>query len=363
PLEDDYEILFPDVVKTDWFFKFVMAAKQSGIVKGYDDGNFKPANEVILSEALKMMLESAKAEIPTEVSDDLYSDVKKDDWFAPYFKIAKNANLVLADYEGKVYPQEKLTRARFAEIVYRMLKVIENGGKPYDIKENFLSYEGEDLPFKIKYSDEFELIKENHAVTFFKKDHGNKQFSSVRTYPNSAKIVVTIDKNEDTLDQASYFDTIKKAFPDASYLDFTFNTFPALEVSYSGGRDVDWYIYLNSGYVLVAYTSYGSGPASFRYQQIIKNMMDSLEYKDMEVSFQEDYSGILSEIFANILVEKKGMESLNKLDDKIIFETDAIGVGTGAVDYYYSKNVDYTFKYERASDVILDKREGKTSAF
>ena len=189
------------------------------------------------------------------------------------------------------------------------------------------------------------------------------QFSSVRTYPNSAKIVVTIDKNEDTLDQASYFDTIKKAFPDASYLDFTFNTFPALEVSYSGGRDVDWYIYLNSGYVLVAYTSYGSGPASFRYQQIIKNMMDSLEYKDMEVSFQEDYSGILSEIFANILVEKKGMESLNKLDDKIIFETDAIGVGTGAVDYYYSKNVDYTFKYERASDVILDKREGKTSAF
>ncbi|MFA5948263.1 MAG: S-layer homology domain-containing protein, partial [Candidatus Gracilibacteria bacterium] len=46
PLEEDYEILFPDVVKTDWFFKFVMAAKQSGIVKGYDDGNFKPANEV-----------------------------------------------------------------------------------------------------------------------------------------------------------------------------------------------------------------------------------------------------------------------------------------------------------------------------
>jgi hypothetical protein len=63
------------------------------------------------------------------------------------------------------------------------------------------------------------------------------------------------------------------------------------------------------------------------------------------------------------MVEKKGMETLNLLPDKTIIETDAIGVGTGPVDYYYSEDVNYTFKYERKSDVILDKKVGKTSAF
>ena len=54
---------------------------------------------------------------------------------------------------------------------------------------------------------------------------------------------------------------------------------------------------------------------------------------------------------------------LNSLPDKVIIETDTIGVGTGPVDYYYSDGVNYTFKYERAADLILDTREGKTSAF
>ena len=57
------------------------------------------------------------------------------------------------------------------------------------------------------------------------------------------------------------------------------------------------------------------------------------------------------------------METLDMLPDKTIISTDTIGVGTGPVDYYYSEGLDYTFKYERFADVILDSREGKTSAF
>ena len=91
-------------------------------------------------------------------------------------------------------------------------------------------------------------------------------------------------------------------------------------------------------------------------------MTASLEYKEVKVD-QKDYSALLSEIFEGILVENKGMELLNKLPNKQIIETDTLGVGTGPVDYYYSEEVDYTFKYERAADVILDKREGQTSAF
>ena len=52
-----------------------------------------------------------------------------------------------------------------------------------------------------------------------------------------------------------------------------------------------------------------------------------------------------------------------KVRDAIIIETDAIGVGTGPIDYYYSEKIDLTIKYERSADVILDAREGRTTKF
>ena len=92
-------------------------------------------------------------------------------------------------------------------------------------------------------------------------------------------------------------------------------------------------------------------------------MLETLEYKPVTLEPGEDYSELLSEILSNVLVEDKGMAMITKLPDSLIIETDAIGVGTGPVDYYYSSKMDYTFKYERESDVILDSRKGKTSAF
>ena len=91
-------------------------------------------------------------------------------------------------------------------------------------------------------------------------------------------------------------------------------------------------------------------------------MLSTLEYINIDID-AEDYSDLLSEILENILVENTGEDTLDLLPDSTIIETDTIGVGTGPVDYYYSESLDYTFKYERASDVILDYREGETTAF
>jgi len=89
-------------------------------------------------------------------------------------------------------------------------------------------------------------------------------------------------------------------------------------------------------------------------------MLNTLEYNKIS---SVDYDEILNDLFEIVLVEDMGMSALNKLPNKNIIETDTIGVGTGPVDYYYSEDVDYTFKYERENDVILDTREGETSAF
>jgi len=81
------------------------------------------------------------------------------------------------------------------------------------------------------------------------------------------------------------------------------------------------------------------------------------------VQVLQDKDALLNQAKANILIEGKGQTTIDLLHDAAVFETDNIGVGTGAIDYYYSASMDVSLKYERSSDTILDIETGKTSAF
>ena len=360
--DETYDILFPDVKKEDWFFPYVMGAQKEKIVGGYKDGKFKPGDPVNLAETLKMILSASKVKFPI-VSEDIYTDVKKTDWFASYMLYARNHNIILSDDYGAVHPDQSMTRSAFAEVIYRTLIVMENKEQAFPLDKDWDSYDSKTLPFKMKYdSNWFTLTENENEVIFFKPDKEFLQFSPIRTYPNSAVVRVTLDTNDLNTTKVQYFTNIKSAFPKAKYEEFKFFDLNGLKVIYPNQKTTDLYIYLLNGDVLVVYTQYGDGILAYQLEQFINAMTKSLEYKEVKVD-QKDYSALLSEIFEGILVEGKGMELLNKLPDKQIIETDAIGVGTGPVDYYYSEEVDYTFKYERAADVILDKREGQTSAF
>lgn len=360
----NYEEIFSDVKKGNWFFSFVMAGHDAGFIQGYTDGTFGPAKQVKLSETLKIAIGAAGVNIPESMDEDVFADVEKDNWLAPYAFFAREKNIVLANGEGKILPGTEMTRGAFSEIVYRTMTVVENEEKEFPIYEKWATYQGVDLPFEMRYdADNWEIIKNPLNVIFFNPDEANQQFSSSKIYPNSAKLEVNIDKNEAKYPVAIYFNNIKELFPNAEYTEFTWNDFKSLEVLYPEERIVDWYIYLDGGAVLAVYTQYGDGPESFLFPQVIKAMLSTFKYREVPLDFKKNYEAVLAAVFANILVEGKGMQMLNNLPDKKIIETDSIGVGTGPVDYYYSDGVNHTFKYERAGDVILDKRQGKTSEF
>lgn len=360
--EGNYNVLFPDVLKEDWYFSYVMAAKELGVVSGYGDGKFQPTNTVNLAETLKMLFAAGNVALPN-VTSNVFVDVKKDDWFAGYVLYAREHNIVLADDYGAASPSQSMTRGALAEVVYRMMIVKNNNGEAFPLHLNWEKYTGRTLPFAIKYdNNNWTLIEHEDEVVFLKPDKEFLQFSPLRIYPGSAVVTVTLDENEMSTSGAQYFSNIKNAFLGANYTEFNFGEFGALEVLYSEEKIVDWYIYLNDGKVLTVYTQYGNGLIGFQLQRIIQSMLSTLEYKEIS-SNGEDHSALLSQILENILVEGKGMEMLNLLPDKMIIETDTIGVGTGPVDYYYSEGVDYTFKYERAADVLLDSRSGRTTTF
>jgi hypothetical protein len=254
-----------------------------------------------------------------------------------------------------------MTRGKFAEIVYRMMIVKKNKYNAFNMSTNWPYYESKTLPFKMKFENKYwQLIENTNEVVFFKPDNDYGQFSPTRVYPNSAMIKVTLDPNEAERSKTEYFANIKEVFKDAKFDSFTVGKLPALEVLSESDRTLDWYIYLADHTVLVAYTEYGDNILNPQIPDIIKSMLGTLAYQEVSTV---DYDEIMATIFSNILVKGKGMEMFGLIPDETIIETDAIGIGTGPVDYYYSAVLNHTFKYERSSDTILDKREGKTSAF
>lgn len=362
--DGSYAVVFPDVKKDTWFFPFVMGGKAAEIIGGYKDGTFKPTNPVNLAETMKILAAASKIQLPSSVTENIFTDVTKDSWYAPHIQYGRDHNMILSDDYGAVHPDQSMTRAAFAELIFRMMTVQSNKGQPFPLETNWASYKSKILPFQLKYDDKnWKIIEDKDQVVFIKPDKQYSQFSATRIYPNSATLTVTLDVNAGNMVTDQYFTNIKNAFPGAEYKKFKLKDLDAYEVVYQNSRMVDWYIYLKNNKVLVIYTEYGNGALGFQLQQAIKAMLGTLAYNDLPAENSTDYTALLGNIMQVILVKNKGMDALKTLPDKAIILTDTLGAGNGPVDYYYSSKANYTFKYERTDDVILDSRSGKMTNF
>lgn len=118
---------FTDVKSTDWFAKYIIKAKELGIVNGNPDGSFAPARTVARSEFIKMLLMSNGFKTENWTEKDLFADVPKSAWFNPYMNYAGQAGLIIKDDKNNLYPSQELTRAEVAEILF-LMTVIRKGG-------------------------------------------------------------------------------------------------------------------------------------------------------------------------------------------------------------------------------------------
>ncbi len=117
---------FPDVKLTDWFIKYLVKAVELGIVKGNPDGTFAPAREVTKAEFLKMLLNANSFKADKWAGQNLYPDVPADAWYAPYMNYAGQAGIISEDEKGNLNPAQALNRGEVSQILY-LLKIILNG--------------------------------------------------------------------------------------------------------------------------------------------------------------------------------------------------------------------------------------------
>lgn len=121
-------VSFKDTESNAWYIPTLSTAVNKGIVKGYEDGTFKPANIVNKAEYLKILFETTGIKTDVEIIQP-YADVGTNLWFAKYAFMANKMNLL--DPATRLYPDRGMTRAEVAETIYRM-RVIED--------ENLLTY-------------------------------------------------------------------------------------------------------------------------------------------------------------------------------------------------------------------------------
>ena len=78
-------ITFPDIVPTHWARGGVAKLAAAGIIKGYQDGNFKPSQEVTQQEAVVMVIRMVGLEDEAnQIMDGVVTGLQEDEFFTKY---------------------------------------------------------------------------------------------------------------------------------------------------------------------------------------------------------------------------------------------------------------------------------------
>lgn len=113
----------------------IIYLKQNGIVSGYDDGSFKPLNPINRAEFTKIVVGTIE---PNPSGSSCFSDVK-DEWFAPYVCYAKANNVIGGYNDGSFKPNQNINLAEALKIVLLALKIdlsSNAGSNWYDVYLN-----------------------------------------------------------------------------------------------------------------------------------------------------------------------------------------------------------------------------------
>lgn len=122
-LTTDTSSTFPDISATNWCNQYAKTAKAKSIISGYPDGTFQPNRKVTQIEALKILLNSAQVELPI-VSQQKYTDVLINTWWAPYIQYSQDtilsSNPIYLRHGASFGINQEMKRAEAAYILWRL---------------------------------------------------------------------------------------------------------------------------------------------------------------------------------------------------------------------------------------------------
>ena len=121
-------------LENHWANEIINSLYELKIISGYEDGSFRPDQEVLRCEFAKMI-----AELFSLPDGELveFRDVSQEDWFAPYVSRCSYSGIVLGS-DRYFRPYDVITREEAAVIVYRALLNQKNQVNQVNERGNFI---------------------------------------------------------------------------------------------------------------------------------------------------------------------------------------------------------------------------------
>ncbi|MEE0510352.1 MAG: InlB B-repeat-containing protein [Peptococcaceae bacterium] len=114
---------FTDVDKGDWFNTPVSTLSAMGIIGGYEDGSFQPNAPITRAEFAAIAVRFFE-EKSVDYEMGSFIDIQGDEWYADAIQAAKEHGIIGGYEDGSFQPNDVITRAEACSIVNRTLKRI-----------------------------------------------------------------------------------------------------------------------------------------------------------------------------------------------------------------------------------------------
>ena len=108
---------FPDVEEGVWYYDYIETMYNQGWINGYPDGYFRPDRGINRVEIAKMVVNAFEIDQDTSGAPH-FDDVTASDWFYSYVETAYNYGLMRGYGDGTFGPADPVTRAQTVKIVY-----------------------------------------------------------------------------------------------------------------------------------------------------------------------------------------------------------------------------------------------------
>lgn len=367
-------IPFADVPESAWFFPMIQKGVEMGKLRGYSDGTFKPGNNINLPESIALSLAFFGIDASRiNVEPVIYRGLSVTEWYSKPLQYAKNNNLIEPGANGAVDPSAPVTRGQFAEIIYR-LRIARQTGAPYNLASFWTFAEHQDNFWRLKTPPGWEIFKGLRNSVIWKRDFsaGTANPFFTRVWPSGARVSISMVDNGENLTAAQFFANLKDLYErtfsrvSTHSAQMTLAGKSAFKLWVPDRRIFDAAVQLPGGNFLIFNGEYGDAPIGEFLKKQVEAVIMSYEFIERPSTPPQPTIPLaerLETLRENILIAGKWNEISPLFPDKRLTSTDAIGVGTGPVDYYFSREANLTVKLERNSGTILNTREGETNAF
>ncbi|MCM3390204.1 S-layer homology domain-containing protein (plasmid) [Ureibacillus chungkukjangi] len=124
-----YAKQFKDVPSTYVYYDIIHQMAAKGIINGYPDGNFKPADKISRQHAA--LLINNVTTLTPKVALKAYNDIPKTYHYYEDIMILQRTGLIKADSKGNFNPNQSLTRGEMALLIANGFNLTAKGQHPF----------------------------------------------------------------------------------------------------------------------------------------------------------------------------------------------------------------------------------------